>query len=182
MHRISLRATVRAVLSLTAILALSMGLWSTASAQGKKPIAVGKQVVAGMSVAVELEEPKQMQMKGMGQMGGMGGSMAEWKTFRPKAGALTHHLTVILAVPATGERIPYADVSATIINRADKAKVEKELPAMFGDKLIYGTNVFLKPGNYDLILSIGPPALMRVEDAINKWLQPIQAKFGFEVK
>jgi len=40
------------------------------------------------------------------------------------------------AVPDTGERIPYADVSATIVNRADKAKVEKELPAMFGDKLI----------------------------------------------
>ena len=132
----------------------------------------------------------QMMMKGTGGMGAMGGTggmggiggMGEWKTYRPKAGALTHHLTVVLADPESGQHIPAAKVSATIVNKKTGKKMEKKLPPMFGKNLIYGANIFLKPGKYDLIVKVGPPSLMRVEGAINKWLKPIQAKFAFQVQ
>ena len=163
-----------------------------AAAAESNTIPVGKLVVQGMAISVELEAPKVMQvmMKGTGGMGGMGGTggmggmggMGEWKTYRPKAGALTHHLTVELAHPESGQHIPAAKVSATIVNKKTGKKMEKKLPPMFGKKLIYGTNIFLKAGKYDLIIKVGPPGLMRIESALDKWLKPIQAKFAFRVQ
>jgi len=160
-----------------------------AAAAESKTIRVGKLVVQGMAISVELEAPKvmQMMMKGMGGMGGAGGmggmgGMEEWKTYRPKAGALTHHLTVVLAHPESGKHIPAAKVSASIVNKKTGKTIEKKLPPMFGKSLIYGANIFLKPGKYDMIVKVGPPRLMRVEGAINKWMKPIQAKFSFRVQ
>ncbi len=167
-----------AILLLAALLMGGLHLVSTAAAaQESKTIRVGKQVVQGMAISVELEPPKVMQM----MMGGMEG-MGEWKTYQPKAGALTHHITVVLAHPESGKHIPAAKVSASIVNKKTGKKMEKKLPPMFGKKLIYGANIFLKPGKYDLIVKVGPPSLMRVEGAINKWLKPIQAKFAFDLK
>ena len=167
---------------LTVLVVIGM-LVSAGVAQESRSIAVGKQVIEDMRISVELERPKMMQMmmKGMGEMGRMAG-MGGWKTFRPKAGELTHHLTLVLAVPTTGERIPYAEVSATIVNVQTKDKMEKKLPAMFGENLIYGTNVFLKPGKYDLAITVEPPSVMRIEGGFDKWLKPIQANFSFQVQ
>ncbi len=173
-----------AILLLAALLMGGLHLVSrAAAAQESKTIPVGKQVVQGMAISVELEPPKvmQMMMKGMGGMGGMEG-MGEWKTYQPKAGALTHHITVVLAHPESGKHIPAAKVSASIVNKKTGKKMEKKLPPMFGKNLIYGANIFLKPCKYDLIVKVGPPSLMRVEGAINKWLKPIQAKFAFDLK
>lgn len=181
------RYSLFAILLLAALLVGGLPLVSTvATAQESKTIPVGKQVVQGMAISVELEAPKvmQMMMSGMGGMGGMGGTggMGEWKTYQPKAGALTHHLTVVLAHPESGKHIPAAKVSASIVNKKTGKKIEKKLPPMFGKNLIYGANIFLKPGKYDLIVKVGPPSLMRVEGALNKWLKPIQAKFAFQVQ
>ena len=44
-----------------------------------------------------------------------------------------------------------------------------------------GVNIRLEPGEYELILTVEPPTLMRVEGAIDKWLEPIEAKFTFVV-
>lgn len=165
------------------VLASAVGLSTGALAQDKA-VEVGKKVVEGMAITVELEEPKRMQMKmggGMGQMGGMG-SMGQWKTFRPKPGELTHHLTVSLSVAETGAPIPYVEVSATLVHRQSKERMEKELPPMLGTRFIYGNNVFLKPGTYDLTLAIGAPEVMRIEGAMDRWLEPVKAKFTFEVK
>ena len=180
MHLSKLRSSFLSILVVILGLVGPLVISTTVAAQEAKTTVVGKQVVNGMAIAVELEVPKvmQMMMKGMGEMGGMG----EWKTFRPKPGALTHHLTVILTDPETREQIPYASVSGTIINAQTKAKMTKKLPPMFGQNLIYGVNIRLEPGKYQLILTVEPPTLMRVEGAINKWLRPIQAKFSFDVK
>jgi len=181
-----------AILLLGVPLVGGLHLVSTEAAAAKsKTIRVGKLVVQGMAISVELEAPKvmQMMMKSTGGMGGMGGTggmggmggMGEWKTYRPKAGTLTHHLTVVLADPESGQHIPAAKVSASIVNKKTGKKMEKKLPPMFGKNLIYGANIFLKPGKYDLIIKVGPPRVMRVEGAINKWLKPIQAKFAFDL-
>lgn len=146
----------------------------TAQAQEAETTVVGEQVVNGMTIAVVLEAPKVMQMKMSG--------MEMWRTFQPTAGALTHHLTVVLTDPETGQRIPYANAAATITNRQTRAEVKKNLPAMFGDKLVYGVNIFLEPGEYDLVITVEPPTLMRIEGAIDKWLTPVEARFVFDVK
>ena len=177
------RYSLFAILLLGVLLMGGLPLVSTvATAQESKMIPVGNQVVQGMAISVELEAPKvmQMMMAGMSEMGGMGG-MGEWKTYQPKAGALTHHITVVLAHPESGQHIPAAKVSASIVNKKTGKKIEKKLPPMFGKNLIYGANIFLKPGKYDLIIKVGPPRVMRVEGAINKWLKPIQAKFAFDL-
>ncbi len=172
------RYSLFAILLLGVLLMGGLHLVSTAAAaQESKTIQVGKQVVQGMAISVALEAPKVMQM----MMSGMGG-MGEWKTYRPKPGALTHHITVVLAHPESGKHIPAAKVSAAIVNKKTGKKIEKKLPPMFGKNLIYGANIFLKPGKYDLIVKVEPPSLMRVEGAINKWLKPIQAKFAFQVQ
>ena len=160
------------------ILALvgSLGFSTAVSVQAQEPdtIIVGRQVKNGLSIAVALEAPKvmQMMMKGMGM----------WRTFQPRAGALTHHLTLILTDPETGQRIPYANAAATITNRQTRAEVKKNLPAMLGEELIYGVNIFLEPGTYDLVITVEPPTAMRVEGSIDKWLEPAEASFVFEVK
>lgn len=133
---------------------------------------VGKKVISGMTVRVWLEEPKKMQMFMNGK----------WMTFRPKAGALTHHLGVDLSVPASGERIPYAAVSATLINGKSGKRMTKRLPAMFGKRLFYGVNLKLDRGKYELVIKVDPPKVMRMEGAMNQWTKPIGAKFALEVK
>ncbi len=135
-------------------------------------IEIGKKVVQGMKIRVWLEKPQKMQMlmKGM------------WMTYRPQAGALTHHLGVDLIVPENGARIPYAKVSTTLTNSKSGKKTVKKLPAMFGKRLFYGANLKLAPGKYDLVVRVNPPTLMRMEGAMNKWVKPIEAKFTLTVK
>ena len=65
-------------------------------------IEIGKKVVQGMKIRVWLEKPQKMQMFMSGK----------WMTFRPQAGAFTHHLGVDLIVPENDARIPYAKVGA----------------------------------------------------------------------
>ncbi len=135
---------------------------------------LGTKVTDGMSIRMWLEEPKPMQMFMKGQ--------GKWMSFRPKSGALTHHLGVDLTVPQSGERIPYAEIDATLTNRGTGTRMTKNLPAMFGSHLFYGINLKLEPGDYDLVINVKPATMMRMEGAFDKWLEPIEARFAFEVK
>ena len=125
-----------------------------------------------MNIRVWLDKPKQMQM----QMQGM------WQTFRPKAGELTHHLGIDLTDSRSGGAIPTAVIKVNLTHRKSGKQIAKKLPAMFGKRLIYGANVRLEKGKYDLVVEIDPPTIMRMGPSINKWQTPVEAKFTFEIE
>ncbi|MFQ5875778.1 MAG: iron transporter [Dehalococcoidia bacterium] len=160
------------------IIALSLGLLAVgtpiprrAEAHEAGKIEVGKTVVGGMEIEVELEEPSEMRMLMMGK----------WKLMKPAKGD-THHLEVKTSVPGKGYRIPYSDVRATFINLESKKEFVKKVAPMFGANFHYGVNVTLKKGKYEAVIDIAPPTMMRMEESLNKWLKPVQARFQFEVK
>ncbi len=80
-----------AALLLAASLLLAVGAQAT-------EFEVGKREVGGMNVRVWLDKPMSMQMLMQGR----------WTTYRPKAGALTHHLGIDLTAPGSGAIIPTA--------------------------------------------------------------------------
>lgn len=131
---------------------------------------IGVRTVGGMKIEAELEQPEAMQML-------MGGS---WMIQQPASGE-THHFEVVLEDPRFGGRIPYAGVSARFVSQATKASFTKRLEPMYGKNLHYGANVALAPGGYRVTISVRPPALARVGEAVNRWLKPVSATFAFEV-
>jgi hypothetical protein len=132
---------------------------------------VGERVVGGMRIVVELEKPAMMRML----MQGM------WMMRKPETG-VTHHFEVVLEDPEFGGRIPYARVSAAFENLRTKSRFTKRLDPMYGEKLHYGADVRLARATYKVLVTVRPPTMMRMEAALNKWLQPVQAEFTFDVK
>ena len=160
----SITALGRSALVLTASLLL-------AGAVHAAELEVGKREVGGMNVRVWLDKPMSMQMLMQGR----------WMTFRPKAGALTHHLGIDLTAPGSGAIIPTAVIEATLTNRKTGKAMTKKLPAMLGKRFVYGTNLRLDPGKYDLVVKIAPPTIMRMGPSMNKWQKPVQARFDLTV-
>ena len=153
------------------ILALTTGLLLSQGALAAE-IEVGKKELGGMNVRVWLDKPMKMQML----MQGM------WKTYRPQAGKLTHHLGIDLTDPRSGLAIPTAVIEVTLTHRESGKQMTKKLPAMFGKRFIYGVNLRLDEGKYDLVVKIDPPSIMRMGPSMNKWQTPVEAKFTFVVK
>ena len=151
--------------------ALVMVGFSAARVGGAEKIEVGETVVGGMEIKAELEEPSEMQMLMKGK----------WRLIKPAKGD-THHLEVKTSVPGKGYRIPYSDVTATFIDLQSKEKFLKKAHPMFGGNFHYGVNVTLKKGKYEAIIDVAPSTMMRMEESLNKWMKPVQAKFQFEVK
>jgi len=164
-HSSSITALGRSALVLTASLLL-------AGAVHAAELEVGRREVGGMNVRVWLDKPMSMQMLMQGR----------WMTYRPKAGALTHHLGIDLTVPGSGAIIPSAVIEATLTNRETGKAMTKKLPAMLGKRFVYGTNVRLDPGKYHLVVKITPPTIMRMGPSMNKWQKPVQAEFDLTVE
>ena len=152
------------------VLALTTGLLLPLEGVAAE-LEVGKKEIAGMNVRVWLDKPMKMQML----MQGM------WKTYRPQAGKLTHHLGIDLTDPRSGGAIPTAVIEATLTHRKTGKQMTKKLPAMFGKRFIYGVNLWLEKGKYDLVVKIDPPTIMRMGPSMNKWQSPGEAKFTFDV-
>ena len=152
------------------ILALTAGLFLSPGALAAE-LEVGKKEIGGMNVRVWLDKPMKMQML----MQGM------WKTYRPQAGKLTHHLGIDLTDPKSGGAIPTAVIEVTLTHRKTGKQMTKKLPAMFGKRFIYGVNLQLEEGKYDLVVKIDPPTIMRMGPSMNKWQTPVQAKYTFQV-
>lgn len=131
---------------------------------------IGARTVGGMEIEAELEEPEEGQML-------MGG---QWMIQEPAQGD-THHFEVALIEPKFGGRIPYAKVTATFLNLKTGGKFAKRLDPMYGKNFHYGANVRLAHGTYRVTVKVQPPALMRVGEALNKWLKPVTAEFRFTV-
>ena len=153
-----------------AALLLAASLQLAVGAQAAE-LEVGKREVGGMNVRVWLDKPMSMQMLMQGR----------WTTYRPKAGALTHHLGIDLTASGNGAIIPTAVIEATLTNRETGKAITKKLPAMLGKRFVYGTNVRLDPGKYDLVVKITPPTIMRMGPSINRWQKPVQGKFNLTV-
>ncbi len=153
------------------LLAAGTVMLGRAQAGEVEEIEVGKAVVGGMEIEVELEEPSEMQMLKGG----------EWRLIKPAKGD-THHLEVKISVPEKGYRIPYADVRATFIELRSKKEFRKKVFPMFGGNFYHGVNVTLEKGRYAVIVDVAPPTMMRMEESLNKWLKPVWAKFQFEAK
>ena len=151
------------------ILALTAGLFLSHGALAAE-LEVGKKEIGGMNVRVWLDKPMKMQML-MDNM---------WMTFRPQAGLLTHHLGIDLTDPRSGGTIPTAVIEVTLTHQTGK-QMTKKLPAMFGKRFIYGVNLRLEEGEYDLVVKIDPPTIMRMGPSMNKWQSPGEAKFTFDV-
>jgi Fe2+ transport protein len=154
-----------------AALLLAASLLLAVGAQAAEEIEVGKREIGGMKVRVWLDEPMSMQMQMQGR----------WTTYRPKAGALTHHLGIDLTVSGNGSVIPTAGVEAKLTNRKTGKSMTRKLPAMLGKRFVYGANVRLDPGKYDLVVKITPPTIMRMGPSINKYQKSVQAKFELTV-
>jgi hypothetical protein len=141
------------------VLAVSGLAWAPSAAADE----IGGRIVGGMKIEAEIEDAEAMQMFTAGR----------WMIHEPAKGA-THHFEVILSDP-------YAGVTATFVNLATKAKFAKRLDAMYGKQLHYGANVSLASGRYRVAVAVGPPALMREGEALNRWLSPVKTLFTFTV-
>ena len=135
-------------------------------------VEIGKTETAGMNVRVWLDKPMNMQML-------MGG---KWQTFRPQAGKLTHHLGIDLTDQRSGGAIPTAAIKVTLTHLDSGKVTTKKLPEMFGKRLIYGVNLALEKGTYDLAITIDPPTIMRMGPSMNQWMAPVEAQFTFDVE
>jgi len=153
------------------VLALTAGLLMPLQGAAAE-LDVYKEESAGMNVRVWLDKPMKMQMLMQGK----------WMSFRPKAGALSHHLGIDLTDPKGGGAIPTAVIKATLTHRESGKQTTKDLPAMFGKRFIYGANLKLEKGNYDAVVKIDPPTIMRMGPSMNRWQYPVEAKFTFVVE
>ena len=133
---------------------------------------VYKKEIEGMSVRVWLDKPMKMQMLMEGK----------WMSFRPRAGALSHHLGIDLTDLKSGGAIPTAVIQVTLTHRESRKQTTTDLPAMFGKRFIYGANLKLEQGIYDADVRIDPPTIMRMGPSMNQWQSPVEAKFTFVVE
>jgi hypothetical protein len=89
------------------------------------------------------------------------------------------HLMTVLADDETGERIPYAEVWATITDAQGEIVFDERMWPMLsrGMGTHYGINVALPaPGTYDVSVQVGPPQAARHPEYTDRWTEP----FTFE--
>ncbi len=97
---------------------------------------------------------------------------------RPSADE-THHIEV-KPQSSEGYRIPYMEVTVTIIDQETQEKKTLELHPMFGGNFHYGANVALKPKQYLLRFHLDAPTFVRTHAREDQWTEPVEAEFPFD--
>lgn len=190
------RATTRTTAGITLLAALTLGLagcGDDASGASDRPDAE--------ATADDMEA-----MDGMDSGGGMGAMMQvldrtvdegmriELATSEPTTFTLfqgdqerevtpqpddSMHLMAVLADDETGERIPYAEVWATITDAQGDVVFDERMWPMLSQGMgtHYGINVALPTaGTYDVSVQVGPPQAARHPEYSDRWTEP----FTFE--
>jgi hypothetical protein len=101
---------------------------------------------------------------------------------RPKPSQNAHFM-IVLSDAETGERIPYASVTATITDSSGKIVYSSRQWPMLSRSMgaHYGNNISLPhSGHYTLKLIIGPPAVGRHPEYEKVWLAPHTVELGFD--
>ena len=94
-----------------------------------------------------------------------------------------YHVMVTLIDPRSNTRIPYASVLFQAVNKDDVREVKAELQPMWSRTgLHYATNSGLAgDGVYDSKVIVGVPTFVRDPKDPDRWMQPVAAKFQFEL-
>ena len=177
------------LLALVAVLAVALA-GPTAAGQSKRPkvknlatpvdassaehgVLVGRALVGGMLIQMELERAKGMWM--------LMGEPAMWMEMGVALNQL-YHVEAKPIDPKSKTRIPYADVTFAAINKDTGERVQGSLHAMWGGSgLHYAFNSGLAgDGTYEATITVGVPTFARGLDD-KRWMEPVTGIFHFKL-
>ena len=93
------------------------------------------------------------------------------------------HVDAVPIDPRTNKRIPYATVKFVASNQDNGQTVKGELTPMWSRQgLHYAFNSGLQgDGFYESKVTVGIPTLARHREDVNRWMEPVTAKFHFRL-
>jgi uncharacterized protein involved in high-affinity Fe2+ transport len=140
----------------------------------QKTVLVGRNLVEGMIIQLELEPAKGMWM----QMG----NPSTWMEHPVGRGEL-FHVEVKPIDPKSKTRIPYAAVKFTAVNRENWQTVVGKLHPMWGGSgLHYAMNSGLAgDGPYEAVVTVDVPTFARDPKDKNRWMRSTSTTFYFKL-
>ncbi len=145
---------------------------SAAEDASQKTVLIGRNLADNMLITFELEAAKSMWMR-------MG---TKWTEHTVGKGEI-YHVEVKPVDPKSANRIPYAEVKFSAVNRDNKKKVAGTLHPMWGSSgLHYAANSPLAgDGTYETTITIGVPSFARAATDKDMWMKPVTTKFHFKL-
>ena len=141
----------------------------------RQTVLIGRAVVGGMLIQLELEPAKGMWMRM--------GKPLKWMGMKVGKGEL-YHVEVKPIDPKSKTRISYAEVMFSAVNQDNGGKVKGMLHPMWGGSgLHYAMNSGLAgDGNYQATVTVKTPTFARDMKHKSQWMAPTTARFVFQLE